>query len=208
MRTPLPVLLLAAVAACGRDGVTLRGTFDAGERFDSASAWVVGGGEPVPVRDRAFELRDVPAGPLELRLRLDGARELRLALDTLSAGDEVELRRIWADDASGLAFPATVEGVRMLQVNGLRYAPSGRLPRVVDTPVRVLAAGDDGTALLVRPADERLPDLRVAITPGTVVLSSEGDSVDAEGIATGDSLRLHGELRAGVVVARRVVLPR
>ena len=94
------------------------------------------------------------------------------------------------DGDSRFAFPRSVEldGADVVTVNGMRLAPHGRIPREVDERGAVLAWSSDVGALLVRPANPRLPDLRVVVGKATEVV---GDGRRRRGSHHHPPRRLH-----------------
>lgn len=177
---------------------------------DSLYVWLEEGGDPVAVREGEFTLAGLPPGVHHLRIG-DGRETLgRMEVRGVPEGGEVVLEEIRVHRESGLAFPAAVrlEAAPTILVNGLRLAPPGALPGEVEEEGVALAVADGEDALLFRPADARLPDLRVVLTPATETVTPDGDPVDREVLGAGDSLRVEGGVESGFVVARRIVLPR
>jgi hypothetical protein len=195
---------IAGLAACGGAGdrVSIRGDF-----ADSASAATVvravEAGRDVEVTDGAFELRDLAAGPATLRLVRGADSSAVLALDNAPAGSAVVLRGLRVDPASGRAFPRSVElsGAEVLLVNGVRMGRDGALPAEVDARGSILALSDERDALLVRPDDASLPDLRVVVGLGTHAVREGGAPADLAALARGDSVRVRGRVDQGFVVA-------
>jgi|GEM_PF-1548612 len=211
MRRPLLLPLIVLLSACGGDGVLLRGSLreDVLRALGDSLFVQVEGGERVPVRGGSFELTDVPAGAVRL---LVGSGEDAASMDLreIPEGAELGLEGIRVDRESGLAFPSDlrIEGGKTVLVNGIRRAPPEALPATVATEGVVLAASPAGDALLFRPADPSLPDLRVVVPAAAETTTEDGDPVSPEGVEDGDSIRLEGGTEGAYVVARRLVLPR
>lgn len=219
--TRLALLLapaLALLAACGGSdgdgagGASVRGTFRPGELpldGDSLYVRVAGDSERVPVVQGAFALPRVGPGPATLRFARGDDSVARMEVGALPEGASLELRGIRVDGANGLAFPASValDGAATVMVNGLRYA-ARPLPAEVRADGTVLTTTDAGDALLVRPADASLPDLRVVVGPLTETVTPDGDPVPVGELARGDSVRVEGSTDGGYVVATRIVAPR
>jgi len=213
MRASIPVFgfLIVAVSACGgaADRVSIRGDF-----ADSASAATVvravEAAREAEVKGGAFELRDLSAGPATLRLVRGADSAGTLALDNAPAGAGVVLHGLRTDARSGRAFPRAVEltGVDLLLVNGVRMANAAALPAEVDTPGAILALSDEHDAILLRPDDASLPDLRVVVGLATETVTPDGDPVDLASLARGDSVRVKGRADHGFVVAERLTVPR
>lgn len=209
-RRILPLASLLLLAACGGDAATLRGTLRAdqlpGDGSDTLYVWT-DPGRRVAVLDGAFALEEVAPGAVTLGFAEGEDSIARMEIGGLPGG-VVELRGIRIDRESGLAFPAAVvpEGDAVVTVNGLRYG--GRLPERVEAEGAVLAVSGEADALLVRPADGGLPDLRVVVGPLTETLTPDGDPVSAREIEAGDSVRVVGETEAGYVLASRITVPR
>lgn len=210
MRHGYFLLLLALATGCAR-GASVAGSFDPDD--DAAAqvrhVWAVGRDGQAPVQENRFTLGRLPAGSADLRFAGVDGELARLRLDGLPRGARVELRGVWIDRRSGLAFPAEVglRGAGVVVVNGLRLAPPGRVRGPVREAATVLAVSDDAEALLVRPRDERLPDLRVVLTPATQTRTPDGDPARADRLAAGDSVRVEGRAAEGYVIASRLVVP-
>jgi hypothetical protein len=200
-----------ALAACGgaESTIALKGDFPASDEMPTRVVAVEAQRE-AEVSDGAFSLAELTAGPATLLFLRDDDTVGVLSLGNLRAGAEVELRGLRVDEATGRAFPASLEaaGAEMVTVNGMRMAPNRTLPRNVDSPGTVLAVSDAADALLLRPDDASVPDLRVVIDPGTETVSPDGDPVPAENLAPGDSVRVEGGTHQGLVVATRLTVPR
>ncbi len=207
----IPILSLVVLAACGggADRVSIRGDF-----ADSASAptlvRAVEAEREVEVKGGAFELRDLSAGPATLRLVRGADTAGTLALDNAPAGAAVVLHGLRTDARSGRAFPRAVEltGADLLVVNGVRMASDARIPADVDAHGAVLALAEERDALLFRPDDASLPDLRVVVGLGTEAVTPDGDPADLASLARGDSVRVKGRADRGFVVAERLTLSR
>ena len=209
-RAFLPLLVLLA-AGCHRDEVTIRGTFrDAAPSTDSTlTVWAVEAQRAAPVHGGAFELNDLVAGPATLEVRAGGHPIGRIEVPDLPVGGSVTLQGLRIDRASARAFPADVElkGAHVVTVNGVRMAPSGDLPGDVDARGTVLAMADDGDALMLRPDDASMPDLRVVLVPATRTATRDGAPAQVDALAAGDSVRVKGSTHAGYVIASALEVP-
>jgi hypothetical protein len=87
-------------------------------------------------------------------------------------------------------------------------ANDGALPAEVDAHGAILALTDEHDAILFRPDDASLPDLRVVVGLGTETVTPDGDPVDLASLARGDSIRVKGRADHGFVVAERLTVPR
>ena len=65
------------------------------------------------------------------------------------SGEELALRGIWMDD--GMAHATAVRGELAAEVNGLRMAGAGALPRNIEAEGVVLAASGRGDSFILRP---------------------------------------------------------
>lgn len=210
--------LLALLAACGGGasggggGAVVRGAFRSGELpvdGDSVYVRMMGSSERVAVVDGAFTLPGVGPGASTLRFDHGDEGVAQMEVGELPEGASLELRGLRVDGESGLAHPASVglDGAETVMVNGLRYA-ARPLPSRMEEEGVVLAASDEGDALIVRPADESLGDLRVVVGPLTEAVTPDGDPVPVAELARGDTVRVEGAVEGGYVVAGRIVAPR
>jgi hypothetical protein len=197
------------VAACGggSESIAVQGDFAPGTapgRVYAAEARV-----DAEVREGAFELDGLATSPISLRLIQSGDTVGRIDIADLPPGARLVLRSLSTDARSGRAFPRTVEltGTEAVMVNGIRMMNADALPRAVDAAGVVLARSSDGVALLVRPASDALPDLRVVVTPVTAILTRDSLAADLARLEVGDSVQVQGESERGFVVATRLVLP-
>jgi hypothetical protein len=205
------ILLILFLAACRDNDAVVRGDLAPGGAAESlVAAWVVGREGREPITGGQFELRSVPSGVADLRLGTDDGEAARLLIRDLPGGATLTLHGIRVQRRGGLAFPARIElrGGPVVTINGIRMAPQERLPGRIREDATVLARSDDAGALLVRPADARLPDLRVVVTDATETVTPDGDPAPLERIEPGDSVYVEGATERGYVIAARLVLPR
>lgn len=197
LNVPLALLLLSA---CGEGSLTLHGTLLPGS--DATDVYVVG----QPLRGRvvadSFSIPGIRGEVVELEFA-DGEDRLgRMRIEGWNAR-ELTLRGVWTDD--GVAYATGLAGESAATVNGLRMAGAAALPRELRVDGVVLSASGRGDAMIVRPDGERLPDLRVVLTPGTSI-EQEGGGPPPDELRFGDSLRVEGTSEAGYVVATRLVV--
>lgn len=208
---------VALLAACGggeggTGGGTLRGTFRA-DRLpgggDTLYVRMSGTSEGVPVLGGGFALAGAGPGPVTLHFARGEDAVARMEVGGVPEGGAVELRGIRMDEESGLAFPASVSlsGAETVWVNGLRYA-ARPLPARIEAEGTVLTVSREGDALLVRPADASLPDLRVVVGPLTETRTADGDPVPPGALVRGDSVRVEGSTDGPYLLAGRIVAPR
>lgn len=191
----LPLLLLAQ--GCSDDTLTVRGYLLPGS--DATDVYVVG--EPIrsPVEGDSFLVRGITGDVVELEFAEGDERRGRMTITDWSASPVV-IRDILLDDE---AHPGRLAGEAAARINGIRMAPEASLPAVVAVETVVLAAARQGDAFVARPRDAELPDLRVVITPGTVLEGSEAGELE---LRYGDMVRVEGAVESGYVVATRLVL--
>ena len=198
-----------ALAACGGggDGAVVEGTFGPGLSADGV--WVVESERRENADSSGFRVADLTPGPVTLRLMRGTDTAAMLNVSGLPAGARLRLRELRVDGDSRFAFPRSVEldGAEVVTVNGLRMASAGRVPREVDVRGAVLAWSSDVGALLVRPEDVRMPDLRVVVGMATQVVGTDGGGADPVNIRPGDSVRVEGRSDDGYVVASRITVP-
>lgn len=202
----VPVLALAACGG-GGDGAAVEGTFAPG--LAPTGVWVVESERSEPADSAGFALADLTPGPASLRLMNGSDTAAVLNLSGLASGTRVRLEGLRVDDESGFAFPRAVqlEGADVVVVNGLRMAPASRVPRQVDLRGTVLGWSSDVGALLFRPDDARLPDLRVVVGMAAQLVGEDGGGADATSLEPGDSIRVEGRSENGYVVASRITVP-
>jgi len=202
-------MLLVGAGACGGAGerVSIRGDFADTAAVPTAVV-AVEGGQQAEVKRGAFVLRDLSGGPVTLRLVRGADTVATLALENVPSGTEVQLNGLETDAPTGRAFPRTMglNGPGVLVLNGIRMGRDPGSP--VDARGAVIAASRDRAALLVRPTDATLPDLRVVVGLGTEVVTADSTRVDIATVARGDSVRVEGSADNGFVVASRVTVMR
>lgn len=200
MRPPAALLTILLLNACGGDSLTVHGTLLPGS--DATDVYVVG----QPLRGRivadSFTISGITGELVELEFADGDDRLGRMRIERWDA-DEVALRGIWMED--GVAYATALRGEAAADVNGLRMAGAGALPRSVAVDGVVLAASGSGDAFILRPTEGGLPDLRVVLTPGTAV-ELEGGGPARDELRFGDSVRVEGTAEAGYVVATRLVV--
>ena len=201
------LLVVPLLAACRDGSVTVEGGF-AADALAPTAVVVLESERQEPVGDR-FRLDELTPGPISLRFLESTDTTAVLNLAGLPRGSRLVLHDLAPDEDSRFLFPRAVElsGADVVTVNGLRFAPEGRVPREVDAAGTLLARSEDGVALLVRPDDARLPDLRVVSGAGTEVVGSGGESLEMTDVGPGDSLRVEGRSEGGYVIASRITLP-
>lgn len=206
MRILVSALVLAACGG-GGDGAVVEGTFGPGLAADGV--WVVESERGERADSSGFRMTDLTPGPVSMRLTRGADTAAVLNVSGLPAGATLRLRGLRVDGDSRLAFPRSIEldGADVVTVNGMRLAPDGRIPREVDVQGAVLAWSSDIGALLVRPSDARMPDLRVVVGMATEVVGTDGGGADAVAMRPGDSIRVEGRADEGYVVATRLTLP-
>ena len=194
----LPALLLTA--ACRDTTLTVRGTLAPG----SGVTDVYVAGQPVraPVQGDSFVVQGIAGDSLVLEFVQGDERRGRMSISGWN-GSPLVLRGVWMDRG---AHPRYLEGETSAQINGLRMAPAGSLPARIDEEGVVLAVSLQGDAFVARPRDRRLPDLRVVITPGTVIEGRGGAALEEPALSFGDLVRLQGTVEAGYLVATRLEL--
>jgi hypothetical protein len=198
MSRRLALLSFAVLAGCARDRVTVSGTVADDEGL--TAVWLAGDTLRTPIDSGSFRLRRPAADSLTLRFaRGDDSASMRIV--GLTAGAALTLDGVWAEE--GVAYPARIglRGDPLVVINELRMAGDESLPPSINVPATVIAVADKGDALLVRPTTGGLPDLRVVLTPTSVVRAESGDTLDAADLEYGDSLRLSGAISDGYVAA-------
>jgi len=211
MRRIFPILpmILPALAACGGGGerVSIRGSF-ADTALVPTAVFAVEAERQVEVKRGGFDLRDLSAGPVTLRLVRGVDTVGTVALHNVPAGTSVDLTGLETDGLTGRAFPRSVSlsGSPVLLVNNLRMGRGDAVPAEVDARGLVLAASDDRAALLVRPADAAMPDLRVVMGLATETMAPDSAPFELAGVRAGDSVRVVGRADGGFVVATRLVV--
>jgi hypothetical protein len=205
----IPLAMLPLAACGGGEGrVTVRGDFADSARAPT-TVFAVEAEREAEVNHGTFTLRGLSAGPATLRLVRGTDTVGVLTLNSLPGGSTVELRRLRVDEATHLAFPETVglTGPDLVMLNGVRMGREARVPAQVDAPGRVLAISPRHDALLLRPDDGALPDLRVVIGFATETVTPDGDAVEIGRVRAGDSIRVQGRGDQGFVVATRLIVP-
>lgn len=205
MRRVAGAVLALLAAACGRS-VTVTGTID--DDAGVEAVWHYEGDERSGLEADSFRLEGLRGDPIDLRFTGEDGLHARMEIRGAPAGGRIRLTDVWIED--GVAYPSHValDGADFVVVNGLRMGDPGAWPAEVDVEGVVLAAGRSGGALVVRPLDDGLPDLRVVVTPATGVVSRDGEPVPGGAASTGDTVRVAGTTSGGYVIATELVLPR
>jgi hypothetical protein len=211
MKRMLILGTVVLLVACGESGATVEGVL-LGEGRTAAvrDAWVIGREGREEVSDGRFVLRDVPPGVVDLRLGDNRGEAARLLIHGLPAGAHLSLHDLRLERGTRLVFPSRIDldGARTVTINGIRMAPPGSVSGRLREQGVLLAVSGAADALLVRPLNERLPDLRVVVTPTTDVTTPDGDPADAELLSAGDTVQVEGAAEQGYLVATRIVAPR
>lgn len=201
-----PLLLLLG-AACADGGATLRGTV--AEDVVAAFLQAEGREQPLEVRDGSFEVAGIAPQPVRIRVVNRLGDTANLTVDGFPADAEVTFWNIHRV-SDELAFPSAVElqGADAVRVNGVRMAGTAALPRQVNVrPATVLAVSGAGDALLLRPTDAALPDLRVLADSAVSVVDNEGEPALTRRLKFGDTVAVRGRTEHGYVIADTLVLP-
>lgn len=205
MKAAAPVVL-ALLAGCGGAPATIHGTVADDVRADSV--WHFGGEARAELDADTFRLESLRGDTIDLRFTGSDGLHARMEIRDVRPGARVRLHGIWIDDDVAHASGVTLEGTDAVTINGIRMGDPQRLPAEVEVDAVVLAASGSGDALLVRPLDGDLPDLRIVGTPATNVRTRDGDPTDRDEATAGDTIRVVGATHAGYVVASELVLPR
>lgn len=205
MRAAAP-LLLALLAGCGGAPATVQGALADDVRADSV--WHFGGDARAELVADTFRLESLRGDTIDLRFTGGDGLHARMEIRDVRPGARVRLHGIWIDDEVAHASSVTLEGTDAVTINGIRMGDPTQLPAEVELEGLVLAASGSGDALLVRPLDGDLPDLRIVATPATNVRTPDGDPTDRDEASAGDTVRVVGATHAGYVVAAELVLPR
>jgi hypothetical protein len=203
------LVLLASLAACGgEEGATVAGNFAPGAGSPT-SVWVVEAERSADADTAGFSIADLVAGPASMRLMRGSDTAGVLNVGSLPSGSKLTLHGLRVDEASGLAFPRSVEldGADAVVVNGIRMAPEGRVPENVDAGGAVLGWAPEPGAMLLRPQNASLPDLRVIVGPTTELVGTDGGQAAASAITPGDSVQVEGRFENGYVLASRITIP-
>jgi hypothetical protein len=204
----LPAASILAACGGGSEGIAVQGDFAPGGTLPGR-VFAVEARVDAEVRDDGFEIGGLATSPISLRLVQSGDTVGRIDIADLPPGSRAVLHELRTDARSGRSFPATVEltGAQSVTVNGIRMMNADALPASVDAGGVVLAAAGDRRALLVRPTDDQLPDLRVVVTPVTAIVTRDSLAADISTLSIGDSVRVHGNRERGFIVADRLTLP-
>ena len=208
-RMRIRLVLLASLAACGGDeGATVAGNFAPGAASPT-SVWVVEAERSAKADTAGFSIAGLVPGPASMRLMRGGDTAGVLNVGSLPSGSKLTLHGLRVDEASGLAFPRSIEldGADAVVVNGIRMAPAGRVPETVDAGGAVLGWAPDAGAMLLRPQNASLPDLRVIVGPTTELVGTDGGQAAASSITPGDSVQVQGRFENGYVLASRITIP-
>lgn len=211
MRRPACLALAALLAACdgAAEGITVEGDLAPGAAAAPDRVYAVEAGQGAEVREGGFSLSGLATSPISLRLVQSGDTASRIDIADLPPGSSLQLHGLRTDRRSGRAFPTSIEleGAQSVTINGIRMMNADALPGTVDADGVVLAHASDRSALLVRPANDQLPDLRVVVTPVTSVVTRDSIAANLATLSIGDSVVVRGSTERGFVVADRLVVP-
>lgn len=201
----------ALLAACGGgdEGIAVKGDLAPSGGASPDRVFAVEASQGADVRDGAFALTGLATSPISLRLVQSGDTAGRIDIADLPAGSSLQLHGLRTDRRSGRAFPTAIEltGAQSVTINGIRMMNADALPAAVEADGVVLAQASDRSALLVRPANDQLPDLRVVVTPVTSIVTRDSIAANLATLSIGDSVAVRGATERGFVVADRLVLP-
>jgi hypothetical protein len=201
------VLLLTGLAATGcRESVA---AIDGGLRDPDAATvvWVDGSEERAFIEGALFRLGEVRGDTVELRFASNSDEVGTMRLLGLGSGARLTLHGIWFDD--GVAFPSSIDlaGTRIVNINGIRMAGPDQVSGWVETSGEVLAR-EGSNALILRPLDDGLPDLRVVVPREATVRGEDGEPGSLDRVGFGDRLTVRGTAEAGYVHASEIIVPR
>jgi hypothetical protein len=203
--TPLLVVLIT-IAGCRPDDSTIQGTLL--DDDEAAWVWIDGETDRVEIAGGEFRLENVVGDTVDLRFASDDGDEGRMRILGLRGGSTLSLDGLWIEDDWAFVTSVGLEGSRVVEINRMRMAPAETLEGdlAIDGTLLALSGGED--ALIVRPADDQLPDVRVVVTPATVIESVDGDPVSLSEIDFGDSLTVRGVAEGGYLMAAEIQFPR
>jgi hypothetical protein len=209
MRTLPALALLLAACGSGSESISVKGDF-ASPQTAPGRVYALEARVDAEVKDGAFSLGGLATSPISLRMVQNGDTVGQVEIADLAPGSGLVLHGLRTDPRSGRAFPTTVElsGASVVRVNGIRMMNPAALPDAVDAAGVVLAASHDRAALLVRPADDALPDLRVVVAATTSTLTRDSLAADLGDLSVGDSVHVQGPAERGFVLADRLTLLR
>jgi hypothetical protein len=198
--------VLVLVTACGGDEITIHGSL--AEGADADHVWIVGGSESAAIEADSFRITGIDGDLVDIRFTSDDGEEARMELRDVAGGTVVRLRDVWFDD--GMAFPSTIEtdGADRVLVNGIRMADISGLAGEASMEGTVIAASRSGDAIILRSRDSGQADVRVVVTPGTLVLSPDGEPADLEDVDDGDELSVRGTWESGYLIAAEIIAAR
>lgn len=201
----IALLLPVMLSACGEEPSVISGTFL--DTSITGQVWIDEEVDRFDIAGGAFTLEGERRDTLDLQFATaDGETGWMRILD-LPGGAELTLDGIWLEGGRAFATDATAGEGQVVNVNGFRM---GSLAGVGDGSIvegTLLAIGDDGESLFVRPNDANLPDLRVAVGQGTVVQGPNDTPSSLERLEFGDSISVAGEVEGRYLMAAEVTLP-
>jgi hypothetical protein len=203
--TPLLVALIT-IAGCRADEATIQGTLL--DDDEAGWVWIDGETDRVQVAAGEFRLDNVVGDTIDLRFASDDGDEGRMRILGLRGGSTLTLDGVWIEDDWAFATAVGLEGSRVVEINRIRMAPAETLEGdlAIDGTLLAVSRGDD--ALIVRPSDDQLPDVRVVVTPATVIESVDGDPVSLSAVDFGDSMTVRGVAEGGYLMAAEIQFPR
>ena len=206
MRTAFLVPLFGILAGCGGDASSVEGTLLGGG--SGGQVWVDGETDRISISEAGFRIEDVSGDTIDLQFVDADGETGRMRILGLPDGALLTLRDVWIEN--DVAFPTEVNlnSGATISVNGLRMSTPGQVTGQITAAGTLLALSNDAEALILRPDDADMADLRVVVTPGTVLQSVDGEPVSLALLKPGDSLAVGGSVQGGYLVAAEVTVPR
>lgn len=204
MRISPWVPFLAILCGCGSDTSVVEGTFLDSE---GGHVWIAGQVERYTIDETGFRLPEVSGDTIDLHFSNSNGFSGRMRVLDLPPGATLTLHDVFLEDDRAFPTSITLSNASVVTINRIRMTNPASIEGPLAVTGRILAMSSD-EAFLLRPGDDRLPDLRIVVVPATSVEGVDGDPVSLSRLDPGDSVTVEGAVLEGYHVAARVTVPR
>ena len=172
----------------------------------SGQVWIDEEVDRFDITNGTFRVEGPARDTLDLQFSTSDGETGRMRILGLPGGSDLTLDGIWFEGGIAFAMDAAT-GNATVHINGLRMGSLAGVSEGESIGGTVLALDEDERALIIRPADGGLPDLRIVISDATAVEGAENIPSTLERLQFGDSITVAGEVEGRYLLASRVIVP-